>query len=146
MGSEKVIQGVIDEQDEVFAVEDSRDKDRQPRREEICPKLLVQDKCWDRNCRFSHNPRLMSEERKKLASKWSTISNPTPQSVKPWKSTTNPSRDLSQVQISRPTDMSKNWAEFFGRGAGGIRKTTYNIQKLLCSYPQGGNSKHPWFR
>ena len=108
---ETYIQGVIDEQDEVFAVEDSRDKDRQPRREEICPKLLVQDKCWDRNCRFSHNPRLMSEERKKLASKWSTISNPTPQSVKPWKSTTNPSRDLSQVQISRPTDMSKNYSK-----------------------------------
>ena len=64
-------QDLDEDQDEVFAVEALEEKHRKPRTEGICPKLLVTDKCWDRSCCYSHNPRLLAEEKKRLMMKWS---------------------------------------------------------------------------
>ncbi len=54
-----------EEEEEVFAVED----DKMPNESEICPKLLIKDKCCDRGCKYSHNMRMrtLEEERRKLA-------------------------------------------------------------------------------
>jgi len=81
-----------EEGEEIFALDNERD-----RSSTVCPKLLVHGRCWDRGCRFIHNPRVVDEEKKKLLQKWNHDSRganqPTAQRAPP-----PPRRSATQTQ------------------------------------------------
>ena len=56
------------EEEEVFAVEGPRPTDYS---QEACPRLLMNDKCWSRECKFSHKPKIIEDKKKEMLGKWS---------------------------------------------------------------------------
>ena len=56
-----------DEEDQVYSME----KSREDFSNQACSKLVVVGTCWNRDCRYSHNPNVVEKQKEQLLRKWS---------------------------------------------------------------------------
>ena len=62
------------DEEAVFALEGPRPTDYS---QEPCSRLLMNDRCWSRECKFSHKPKIIEGKKKELLEKWSQLNGKT---------------------------------------------------------------------
>ena len=106
------VQDAQDDQDgdEVFAIEENVKMEFS---KEACPKLLLNGKCWQRDCKYSHRSVIINQQKEKLMQEWSRQSD---QRQPTCSTTTNQSKQQNVESGNQPLK-NGNWSRNSSSGS-----------------------------